>query len=110
MALSLTCSCGARFEVDDTFAGQLVSCPECHQSLKTPAPAQGPLRTSGYAVVSAVPALVGAFTILLTIVAVMLGAMALVDIARNRGRCAGFGYALFGILCGLGFTGLTVLA
>jgi hypothetical protein len=110
MALSLSCSCGARFEVDDTFAGQLVSCPECHHSLKTPALLQGPLRTSGYAVASAVLALVGAFTILLTVVAVVLGAFALVDISRHRGRCAGFGYALFGILCGLGFTGLTVFA
>jgi hypothetical protein len=38
----------------------------------------------------------------------MLGSVALVDIARNRGRSAGFGYALFGILGGLVFTGLTV--
>jgi hypothetical protein len=110
MALSLSCSCGARFEVDDTFAGQVVSCPECQRSLKTPSLVQGPVRTSGYAVASAVLALVGAFTIVLTVIAVILGALALVDISRNRGRSAGSGYALFGILCGLAFTGLTVFA
>src|SRR6516164_3561812 len=104
MALSLSCSCGARFEVDETFAGQVVGCPECHRSLKTPALVQGPLYTNGFAVASAVLALVGAFTIVLTAVAVMLGSVALVDIARNRGRSAGFGYALFGVLCGLVFT------
>jgi hypothetical protein len=108
MALSLSCSCGARFEVDDTFAGQVVSCPECQHSLKTPALVQGPLHTNGFAIASAVLALVGAFTVVLTMAAVVLGSVALVDIARNRGRSAGFGYALFGILCGLVCAGLTV--
>jgi hypothetical protein len=110
MALSLSCPCGARFEVEDTFAGQAVSCPECQCSLKTPGLARGPIRTSGYAVASAVLSLVGAFTVVLSLVAALLGAVALVDIARQRGRVAGSGYAIFGLICGLACTGLTVFA
>src|SRR4051812_13283476 len=53
MALSLTCACGARFEVEDTLAGQEVSCPECQQPLKAPALQRVPLRTSGFALASA---------------------------------------------------------
>ena len=33
MPLSLTCDCGARFELEEALAGQSVSCPECQQVL-----------------------------------------------------------------------------
>jgi hypothetical protein len=55
-------------------------------------------------------ALVGAFTVLGTLAAVVLGVVSLVSIARNRERVAGVGFAAFGILAGCLFTGLTVLA
>jgi hypothetical protein len=109
MALSLTCACGARFEVEDTLAGQEVGCPECQQPLRAPALRQVPLRTSGYALASTVLVLVGAFTVVGTILGVVLGAVALVSIARNRERVTGAGFALFGIVAGVLFTGLTAL-
>jgi hypothetical protein len=110
MALTLSCSCGATFDVEDTFAGQTVSCPECHASLKAPALRRGPLRTSGLAVASTVLALVGAFTLVGTLAAVLCGLAALVSIGRSGGRRAGVGFALFGIIAGLLFTGLTLFA
>ena len=110
MALTLSCSCGANFEVEDTFAGQTVSCPECQASLKAPAVVRGPLRTSGLAVASMVLALVGAFTFVGTLAAVLCGLAALVSIGRSGGRRAGVGFALFGVVAGVLFTGLTLFA
>lgn len=110
MALSLSCPCGATFEVEDTFAGQTVSCPECQASVKAPALCQGPPRTSGLAVASLVLALIGAFTVVGTLAAVLLGLGALVSIARSGGRLAGAGFAVFGLILGVLFTGLTAFA
>lgn len=110
MALSLTCDCGARFEVDDTLAGQAVSCPECNHPLTAPARDNTPPRTSIYALASVVLALTGAFTIIGTIAAVVLGIMAFVQIGRHRERLTGVGFATFGIVLGLVFTSLTVFA
>jgi hypothetical protein len=110
MALSLTCDCGARFEVEDTLAGQEVSCPECQQPLKAPALQALPVQTSALAIASAVLALAGAFTVVGTLAAVGLGVAALVSIARHRDRLAGSGFAVFGILAGGALTALTVLA
>src|SRR5262245_13070273 len=100
MPLSLSCSCGARFEVEETFAGQEVACPECQTSLKAPLPHCVPRRTSGLAVASVILAVAGAFTLIGTLLAVVLGAAALVSIARHRERLAGAGYAVFGIVWG----------
>jgi hypothetical protein len=110
MALSLTCDCGARFDVEDTLAGQEVSCPECGQPLKAPALQALPVQTSALAIASAVLALAGAFTVVGTLAAVVLGAMALVSIARHRDRLAGAGLAIFGIVAGCALTPLMVLA
>lgn len=106
----LTCACGARFEVDDTLAGQEVLCPECQQPLKAPALERPPQVTSGWALTSVVLALVGALTVVGTVAAVVTGFIALVHIARHRERVAGVGFATFGIVLGLLFTGLTVSA
>ena len=73
MSLSLSCACGAKFEVAETFAGQGVACPECQQPVKVPAATGARLRTSGYALASVVLALVGMFTIVLPALAVILG-------------------------------------
>ncbi len=105
----LTCDCGARFEVDDTMAGQEVACPECQQPVKIPARGQVSPRTSWYALASAVLALVGAFTPA-TLLAVILGFVALVHISRNRDRVTGAGFAIFGIIAGLAFGTLTLVA
>jgi hypothetical protein len=110
MALSLSCPCGAAFEVEDTFAGQTVSCPECQGSVKVPALRQGPPRTSGLAVASLVLALVGAFTLVGTVAAVLCGLGALLHIGRSGGRLAGAGFAVLGMILGILFTGLTVFA
>jgi hypothetical protein len=110
MALSLSCPCGAAFEVEDTFAGQTVSCPECQASVKVPALHRGPPRTSGLAVASLVLALVGAFTVVGTVAAVLCGLAALVSIGRSGGRRAGAGFAVFGLILGVLFTGLTLFA
>src|SRR5689334_10210143 len=107
MALSLSCSCGAAFEVEDTFAGQGVSCPDCGAALVVPPLRPPQLRTSGYALASVVLALVGAFTLVGTAVAVALGAAGLVSIARHRDRLSGAGYAVLGIVLGAALTVLT---
>jgi hypothetical protein len=110
MALSLTCACGARFELEDTLAGQEVSCPECQQPLQAPALQRLPLQTSMFAIASVILALVGAFTVVGTIAAVILGIVALIEIARRRDRVAGTGFAAFGIIAGTALTVVTVLA
>src|ERR1700680_726121 len=106
MPLSLTCDCGARFEVEDTLAGQTVACPECQAPLKAPGGQLPPLRTSTLALASVVCALVGAFTLVGTVAAVVLGVVAVVGILRQRDRLAGLGFAVFGIVAGVLFTGL----
>jgi hypothetical protein len=110
MPLALSCTCGTHFEVEETFAGQTVSCPECQAGVTAPAINRQTVRTSGYALASTVLALVLAFTGIGTIVAVLLGIVGLVSIARHRGQVAGRGYALFGIIWGLLFTALFALA
>lgn len=110
MALTLTCPCGAAFDVEETFAGQTVSCPECQSSVKAPALRPGPRRTSGFAIASLVLALVGAFTLIGTLAAVVCGLLALVTIGRSRGRLAGVGFAVFGMVLGVLFTALTAFA
>ncbi len=110
MALFVSCDCGARFEVADTFASQSVSCPECPRSVKVPAVDRVPLRTSGYAVASIVLALVGMFTVVFTAVAMALGVIALVSIRRHRNQVTGAGYAVCGIVLGFVFTSLTLFA
>ncbi len=110
MSLALSCSCGARFEVEETFAGQTVSCPDCQSAVQAPILTRSPLRTSGYAIASVVAALVLACTGVGTLLAVVLGIVALVSIHRHRDQIAGTGYAIFGVTAGVVFTGVFVLA
>ena len=110
MPLSLICDCGARFEVEDALAGQTVSCPECQQPLKAPAARRPTLRTSGFALASFLLAVVGAFTVVGTVAAVILGVVAFVLILRDRERVAGLGFAFAGVGLGLVFTVLTLWA
>ncbi|HZU37191.1 MAG TPA: DUF4190 domain-containing protein [Gemmataceae bacterium] len=91
-------------------AGQLVQCPECQRSLKAPAAVQLPLRTSGFAIASVICALLLGLTFVGPGLAIVFGVVALVSIGRHRDRLTGAGYAVFGIVAGLLFLGLSVLA
>jgi hypothetical protein len=110
MPLSLTCDCGARFELEEALAGQSVSCPECQATLKAPAAPKPAARTHLFALASALLALVGAFTVVGTAAAVVLGLLGLVAILRDRERWGGLGFALFGVVWGAAFTALTLWA
>jgi hypothetical protein len=110
MPLSLTCDCGARFDAEDALAGQFVACPECQQPLQVPALQRPPMRTSGFALASFLLAVVGAFTVVGTVAAVVLGLIAVVRILRDRERVAGLGFAGFGVGLGLAFTAITLWA
>jgi len=110
MAFSLTCACGARLEVDDVFAGQIVQCPDCSLGLKVPQAHNPLLRTSGLALASLLLALVGAFTVVGTLLAVVVGVAALVHMHGKGDRLAGRGYAVAGIMLGLLLTAVTGVA
>ncbi len=110
MPLSLTCDCGARFEVEDALAGQTVSCPECQASLKAPAARRPVVRTSNFALASFLLAIVGAFTVVGTVAAVVLGLIGVASILRDRERLGGLGFAVTGIVLGGAFTALTLFS
>jgi hypothetical protein len=112
MPISLICACGARIELEDALAGQEIACPECQQPLKAPAGsgASQPVQTSGFALASLVLAITGAFTVVGTLAAIVLGLVAIGTILYRRERVAGLGYAIAGIAIGVVFTALTVLA
>jgi hypothetical protein len=111
MPIALTCDCGARFELDDGLAGKQVPCPGCQQPLETPSAAAtvGAPRTSSFALASIVFALVGAFSVAGTVLAVILGCVALMQIRWRAGRVGGSMLAVVGIVAGLALTALTLL-
>ncbi len=113
MPLSLSCSCGARLEVDDKFAGQAISCPDCQRPLRWSSPEQPCQRTSGLALASLLFAVIGAFTVIGTLVAVVLGLLALRSSARQPlvvSPNASRRLAWTGIILGSTLTMLTLLA
>jgi hypothetical protein len=110
MPFSLICACGARLEIDDKFAGQQIACPDCQRPLNTPAADQPVRRTSGLALASIIVALMGAFTVVGTFAAVVLGILALVQMTGRADRLAGRGYAITGILIGIVMTAGTLFA
>jgi hypothetical protein len=110
MTIALTCTCAARLEIDEKFAGQTITCPDCQTLLTVPLPHAQRVRTSGLAIASLVLALVGAFTVVGTLLAAMLGLAALLQIRRHPEQLAGKSYAATGIILGLAFTALSVAA
>jgi hypothetical protein len=110
MAVTLKCSCGADFEVEDTFAGQSVGCPDCNATLHVPLVRPTPTRTSHLAIASVVIALLGAFTLVGSVLATIFGVAGLVSIARNRNTLTGASYAVAGIVMGILFTLVTGFA
>jgi hypothetical protein len=108
--LALTCACGARFEVEEVWAGKTIPCPDCNVRITVPAAArssqeQRPI--SSLALLSAVLALVGAFTVVGSLAALGVGVAALVRLSRRR-ELGGVGFAVFGVSAGVLCTGLTL--
>src|SRR5687768_14358678 len=106
MPIALTCSCGAKLEIDDAFAGKTIPCPDCQRPLSTMVtnPDQ---RTSGLAMTSLFLALAAGFTFIGGLVAAGLGFLARKQIERDPEKLAGKSIAKAGIILGLGFTLLT---
>jgi hypothetical protein len=110
MTIAITCSCSARLEVDERFSGQSITCPDCQKSLEVPTSSAPAERTSGLAIASLILALVGAFTILGTLAAILLGGLALVKIRQNPARLAGKRIAVGGMIVGGVLTLLSLFA
>jgi hypothetical protein len=112
MPLALTCDCGARFDVDELLAAREVPCPECGQAVHAPAHAAAAPRTSLWALAAVVLALFGAFTLVGTVLAVVVGLCALVVIRRQPERLKGARLALGAIAAGvvLSLASVAVLA
>ncbi len=110
MPLPLICSCGARFAVDESHADNEVVCPECQSVLRAPSAADPVPRVSRLALLSFILALIGAFTVVGTVLAVAIGLMAVVRILWDRSARAGLPFALAGVILGSGLTALTLLA
>jgi hypothetical protein len=117
MPISVTCQCGAKLEIDEKFLGEQIPCPDCQRSLPTSVPATPPplelpyyRRTSGLAVLSLTLALVGAFTIVGTLAAIVVGVFAIKEIASKSGKLDGINFARAGIIIGAVFTFITLTA
>jgi hypothetical protein len=110
MTLPLSCACGARLEIDEKFAGQEISCPDCQRSLSVPPLPKPPSTTSGLALASFLLALIGAFTIVGTLAAMVCGFLALRAIERSPQPLGGKYLARAGLIMGGVFMLLTVAA
>ena len=108
MPIALTCDCGARFEIDDSYAGQEWPCPDCSAPIRAPRKANASARPGLLALLAAALALAGAFTIVGSLAAAILGAVALIRIRASKGQLAGQRFALAALVGGLILTGLTV--
>jgi hypothetical protein len=110
MPLSLTCTCGAKLEIDDKFAGKIITCPDCDKQLSTAPEQVWAARTSGYAIASLIFALVGPFTLIAPLLAIACGAFALSHITRQPEAVGGKRFALAGIILGSLFAILSLAA
>lgn len=110
MSLSLSCTCGARLEVDDKFAGQTITCPDCNKPILAPVPPKPANTTSGLALASFILALAGAFTVVGTIAAMVCGFLGLREIDRSPEPMGGRNFARAGIIIGGIWTVLALAA
>ncbi len=124
MPLSVTCQCGAKLEIDDSFLGREIPCPDCSRPLPTspppaaapapPPPAPPPLdlpdyrRTSALAIYSLATSLVLGF-LGFGVVGIALGMFALREIRRKPGKLKGIKLAKAGIIVGGVLTVLAVV-
>src|SRR2546425_5139528 len=105
MPIPLTCLCGSFLEIDDKFAAQTIQCPDCRRTLVVPAlqavaVPSGPVRTSGLALASFVLAVAGAFTVAGTLLAGLLGGVAVRTIRSPRKQITRKGFAGAGVIPG----------
>ena len=92
----------AGLEIDEKFRGQTITCPDCNKPLPTVQPPRVPKKTSVFALASPLLALIGAFTLVGPVLAIVCGGWALRDrqirrTARGPASCHGrhgFGIAL----------------
>jgi hypothetical protein len=104
MTLTLTCECGARFEVDEVWAGREVPCPDCGTKLRAPSLDVEQIaieRPSWLALMAILLVVLGAFTLVGTLLGSLLALIALVR------RQPGANVAWVALLGGLVLTGLT---
>ena len=102
MSIALTCDCGARYEVEDLFAGQEVACPECQHATRAPLVQNAPRRVSLLALYSLVVAVVGAFTLVGSAAGALLALIALARMRTGRVRGGGEGYAIAALVVAVG--------
>jgi hypothetical protein len=106
MPLSITCDCGARFDVDDLLAGQEVPCPECTEAVKVSGQQVAP-RTSLWALAALVVALVGGLTPFGGLLAILVGLLAVLIIFARRKHLTGQWVAFTAIGLGVFSTAVT---
>lgn len=104
MPIALTCSCGAKLEIDDAFAGKTIPCPDCQRPLAAVPAARPDQKTSVLAMSSLFLALAGGFTLIGGLIAAGLGVLALMQIKKSEGKLEGRKLALAGVVLGVGFT------
>lgn len=99
MPTALSCDCGARFVADALAAATGVPCPECGTTCSITAPTAP--RTSLFALLSLVLALMGVATFIGSLLAVASGLVALIRIGRHPDRLGGRAYAKTAVVLGL---------
>ena len=104
MSLSLTCTCGAKLEIDDKFAGRIIHCPDCHKEIAIPAQPMRALRTSWFAMLSVVLAIIGALSVVGTLAGAGCGWLALRHIRLYPDKVGGKKFAWAGIYLGSVFS------
>jgi hypothetical protein len=109
MAISLKCVCGARLDIDDSFQGKKIPCPDCNRLLDTNPPLGPPRYTSGWALASLILPLVGMLTLILPITGAVCGFIALRQIKRDP-TLGGVRFARAGIILGVNLAILSLTA
>ena len=110
MTLSLKCTCGVRLDIPENFAGQQITCPDCQHPVAVPRNDPALIKTSGLALTSLMLALVGAFTVVGTALAVVFGVLALIHLRHRPDAITGKRYAIAGIVLGVVLTATTLAA
>lgn len=74
MAIRIQCSCGARLEFDEAFAGRTIPCPDCSSPLAvTASVSQEPERIPGPVLAAYLCSLIGFFTLVGSLMGIFLG-------------------------------------
>lgn len=106
MGVSITCECGARFELESHFSGQPMNCPECQQPIESDSSIPLSPRTSYCAILALILSLAGAPTLIGSVAGIIFGWFAWKNIRNAPSQLTGRGLALTGIM--MGILGLTI--